>query len=194
VSVPTIYLVRHGETEWSKSGKHTGRTDVPLTARGEADGARLGARLSGTTFATVLSSPLVRARRTAELAGFAPEIEPELIEWNYGDYEGKTSAEIRATRPGWLLFRDGCPDGESPGAVAKRVNRLAAKLKGLSGNVLCFAHGHVLRVLAARWVNQPVTFAGCLLLGTAAISILAFDHDHPDEPAIRVWNRTGGEW
>jgi len=186
--VPTVYLARHGETEWSRSGRHTGRTDVPLTAAGEADGRGLGERLRATTFATVLSSPLGRARRTAELAGFSPQIEPDLLEWDYGDYEGKTSTEIRAARPGWVLFRDGCPNGEAPSAVAARVDRLAARLKALSGNVLCFAHGHLLRVLAARWVGQQVTFAGCLLLGTAAVSILAFDHDHPDEPAIRVWN------
>jgi len=188
MTVPTITLARHGETAWSKAGKHTGRTDVPLTAAGEADGRALGERLRGTAFTRVFSSPLSRAKRTAELAGYAPEIEPDLQEWDYGDYEGKTSEEIRAARPGWVLFRDGCPGGESPAAVAARVDRLAAKLKGLTGNVLCFAHGHLLRVLAARWVDQPVTFAGSLLLGTAAVSVLAFDHDDADEPAIRTWN------
>jgi broad specificity phosphatase PhoE len=188
MSVPTVYLVRHGETEWSKAGKHTGRTDLPLTATGEEDGRRLGTRLAGISFAHVFASPLSRARRTAELAGFAPEIEPDLIEWNYGDYEGKTSAEIRATRPDWLLFRDGCPAGESISDVATRVDRLAAKLKALSGDVLCFAHGHVLRVLAARWVGQPVALAACLLLGTATLSVLAFDHAKLEEPAIKMWN------
>lgn len=186
--VPTVYLARHGETDWSKAGRHTGRTDVPLTAQGEADGRRLGERLRGTSFARIFSSPLVRARRTAELAGYSPEIEPDLQEWDYGEYEGKTSTEIRATRPEWVLFRDGPPGGESVAEVATRVDRLAAKLKALSGNVLCFAHGHLLLVLAARWVSQPVAFAGCLLLGTAAVCVLGFDHNHPDEPAIKVWN------
>jgi broad specificity phosphatase PhoE len=192
VNPPTVYLARHGETEWSKSGRHTGRTDVPLTSHGETDGRRLGERLRGTNFARILSSPLARARRTAELVGFSPEIEPDLQEWDYGEYEGKTSTEIRATRPAWILFRDGCPGGESVADVEQRVDRLAAKLKGLSGNVICFAHGHLLRVLAARWVGQPVGFAGYLLLGTASVSVLSFDHDRHDEPAIKVWN--SGEW
>ena len=186
--VPTIYLARHGETEWSKSGRHTGLTDLPLTEKGEAAGRALGERLIGTAFARVFSSPLSRARRTAELAGFAPEIEPDLIEWNYGAYEGQTSAEVRSRVPDWILFRDGCPGGESPADVAVRADRLAAKLKALTGNVLCFAHGHILRVLAARWVNQPVSFAACLLLGTATLSSLGFDHGDRDEPAIRTWN------
>jgi probable phosphoglycerate mutase len=188
MSLPTVYLARHGETEWSKAHRHTGRTDLPLTPTGEADGPRLGERLRGTNFAKVFSSPLVRAKHTAELAGFSPEIEPDLREWDYGEYEGKTSAEIRATRPGWILFRDGPAGGESVAAVAGRVDRLAAKLKGLTGNVLCFAHGHLLRVLAARWVGQPVAFAGCLLLDTAAVSVLSFNHGKLEEPAIKVWN------
>jgi len=188
MSVPTIYLARHGETEWSKSGRHTGRTDLPLTPAGEDAARRLAERLRGTTFARVFSSPLARALRTAELAGFTPEAESDLLEWDYGEYEGKTSAEIRAANPRWLLFRDGCPGGESPHAIAARADRLAAKLKGLTGNVLCFAHGHVLRVLGARWVGQPVAFAACLLLDTAALSVLSFDHGRLDEPAIKTWN------
>jgi probable phosphoglycerate mutase len=188
VSVPTIYIARHGETEWSKNGRHTGRTDLPLTAQGEADGRRLGERLRGTTFEYVLCSPLSRARRTAELAGFTPTVEPDLAEWNYGDYEGLTTAEIRARRPGWDLFRDGCPGGESPADIVARVDGLVGRLMGLTGNVLCFAHGHVLRVLASRWVKQPVTLAGCLLLGTGTVSVLSFDHANPAEPAIKVWN------
>jgi probable phosphoglycerate mutase len=187
-----VFLARHGETEWSKSGRHTGRTDVPLTPDGESDGRRLGERLRGTNFARILSSPLARARRTAELAGFSPEIESDLMEWDYGEYEGKTSTEIRVTRPGWILFRDGCPGGESVADVEERVDRLASKLKRLSGNVLCFAHGHLLRVLAARWVGQTVTFAGCLLLNTASISVLSFDHNNRDEPAIKMWNSVAG--
>jgi probable phosphoglycerate mutase len=186
--LPTIYLARHGETEWSKSGQHTGRTDIALTAAGEEDGRRLKGRLAGMTFARVLSSPLSRARRTAELAGFTPELEPDLLEWDYGEYEGLTSAAIRARRPGWVLFRDGAPGGETVEQVAARVDRLAGKLKGLKGNVLCFAHGHILRVLAARWIGQPVLLGTSLLLGTASLSVLSFNHHNLAEPAIKVWN------
>ena len=186
--VPTIWLARHGETAWSKAGRHTGRTDLPLTPQGEDDGRRLGARLAGTTFARVYSSPLVRARRTAELAGFRPEIDDALLEWDYGRYEGRTTAAVREDRPDWVLFRDGCPGGESPGDLAARADMLIARLRALTGDVLLFAHGHVLRVLAARWVGQPVTFAGALLLSTATVSVLGFDHGDPDEPALRLWN------
>jgi broad specificity phosphatase PhoE len=187
-AIPTIYLARHGETEWSKNGRHTGLTDLPLTTQGEADGRKLGERLQGLSFNHVFASPLSRARRTAELAGFSPDIEPELIEWNYGQYEGKTSAEIRTHALRWDLFRDGCPGGEMPDDMAARCDRLAARLKELTGNVICFAHGHILRVLAARWIQHPVALAGCLLLGTATLSILSFDHNDPDEPAIKMWN------
>jgi broad specificity phosphatase PhoE len=188
MTLPTIFLARHGQTEWSIAHRHTGRTDLPLTAAGEVDGRKLGERLRGTAFTRVFSSPLIRAKRTAELAGYSPEIEPDLREWDYGEYEGKTSTEIRAGRPGWILFRDGPAGGESVAAIQGRVDRLAAKLKGLSGNVLCFAHGHLLRVLAARWVNEPVVFASSLLLDTASVSILSFDHNRLEETAIKVWN------
>src|SRR5438552_3184529 len=173
--VPTIYLARHGETAWSISGRHTGRTDIPLTAKGEADAGKIGTRLAGINFTHVFSSPLSRAKRTAELAGFTPELESDLLEWNYGDYEGLKTAEIRAKRPDWDLFRDGCPGGESVPAVSDRIDRLEERLRALSGNVLLFAHGHILRVLAARWVNQPVPFGRSLLLSTATVSILGFD-------------------
>ncbi|MBX9627651.1 MAG: histidine phosphatase family protein [Gemmataceae bacterium] len=187
-TVPTVYLARHGETEWSKSGQHTGRTDIPLTPQGEADAKKIGTRLAGITFARVFTSPLGRARRTAELAGFTAEPEPGLLEWNYGEYEGLKTAEIRQRRPGWDLFRDGCPGGESVQQISDRVDAVAAKLKGLSGNLLLFAHGHVLRVLAARWVGQPVPFGRALLLSTATVSILGFDHHAMDEPALKLWN------
>lgn len=186
--LPTIYLARHGETEWSKSGQHTSRTDLPLLPSGEEAAKRLSTRLAGLTFTRVLSSPLSRARRTAELAGYSPEVDPDLFEWNYGDFEGLKSAEITARRPGWNLFRDGAPGGESPDEVAARADRLVAKLRGLTGNVICFAHGHILRVVAARWINHPVSLATCMLLGTASISILSFNHGKLDEPAIKVWN------
>jgi probable phosphoglycerate mutase len=181
---PTVYLTRHGETAWSKSGQHTGRTDIPLTPKGEADAARIGARLAGISFAHVFSSPLQRARRTAELAGFTPITEPELLEWDYGECEGLKTVQIRETRPNWDLFRDGAPGGESVQAIQGRIDGLVGRLKALSGNVLLFAHGHVLRVLAARWVGQPVPFGRALLLSTATVSVLGFDHHAMDEPAI----------
>ena len=186
--LPRVYLVRHGETEWSKSGQHTGRTDIPLTATGEAVAPHIGARLAGVRFARVLSSPRARSLRTAELAGFKPETDPDLTEWDYGDYEGLTSQDIRARRPGWLVFRDGCPNGESVQQIADRADRAVGRLKAMSGNVLVFSHGHFLRVLASRWVGQPVGFAQHLLLGTATLSVLDFDHHSPDEPAIALWN------
>ena len=185
---PTVYLARHGETAWSKSGQHTGRTDIPLTPKGEADAAKIGARLAGITFAHVFSSPLQRARRTAELAGFAPTPEPDLLEWHYGECEGLKTAEIRTRRPGWDLFRDGAPGGESVADIQARIDGLLGRIKALSGNVLLFAHGHVLRVLAARWVHQPVPFGRALLLSTATVSVLGFDHMAMDEPAIKLWN------
>ena len=185
---PTVYLARHGETAWSKSGQHTGRTDIPLTEKGEADAAKIGTRLAGISFAHVFSSPLQRARRTAELAGFAPTPEPELLEWHYGECEGLKTAEIRAKRPGWDLFRDGAPGGESVADIQARIDGLLGRIKALTGNVLLFAHGHVLRVLAARWVHQPVPFGRALLLSTATVSVLGFDHMAMDEPAIKLWN------
>jgi probable phosphoglycerate mutase len=187
-SLPLVYLARHGETEWSKSGQHTGRTDIALTAKGEADAKKIGVRLSSIAFSHVVSSPRQRARRTAELAGYNPEFEPGLLEWYYGDYEGLKTAEIREKRPGWDLFHDGCPGGESVQEVCDRVDRLVERLKGLSGNVALFAHGHILRVIAARWVGQPVAFGRALLLSTATVSILGFNHQEMDEPAIRLWN------
>jgi broad specificity phosphatase PhoE len=185
---PTVYLARHGETAWSKSGQHTGRTDIPLTDTGVADAGKIGARLAGISFAHVFSSPLQRARRTAELAGFAPTPEPELLEWHYGVCEGLKTADIRGKRPGWDLFRDGAPGGESVADIQARIDGLVGRLKALSGNVLLFAHGHVLRVLAARWVGQPVPFGRALLLSTATVSVLGFDHHAMDEPAIKLWN------
>lgn len=187
-TLPTIYLARHGETEWSKSGQHTSRTDLPLLPAGEEAAKTLRSRLDGLTFTRVFSSPLLRAKRTAELAGFSPEVEPDLLEWNYGDYEGLKSAEIAAKNPGWNLFRHGAPGGESPAQIIERVDRLVERLKGMTGNVLCFAHGHILRCLAVRWIDQSLTLATCILLGTATVSILHFNHNRLQEPAIKVWN------
>ncbi|HEV8376360.1 MAG TPA: histidine phosphatase family protein [Candidatus Polarisedimenticolia bacterium] len=185
-----IYFIRHGETEWSLSGRHTGRTDIPLTARGE-DGAReLAPRLRGIALARVLTSPLRRARRTCELAGLDPpaEMEPELVEWDYGDYEGRRSAEILQERPGWNLFRDGCPGGETPAQVSDRADRLLARLRGLEGNVALFSHGHFGRVLAGRWIGLTVEQAQHFLLSTASLSILGYEHNLAEKPAIILWN------
>ena len=167
--LPRIYLIRHGETEWSLSGQHTGRTDIPLTARGEDEARELGQRLRDIQFARVLTSPRQRARRTCELAGLGPvaEIEPDLAEWDYGDYEGQRSADIRKARPDWNLFRDGCPRGEMPAQISDRADRLIARLRVLDGNVALFSHGHFGRVLAARWIGLPVSEGQHFLLPTA---------------------------
>lgn len=188
-----LYLARHGDTAWSLSGQHTGLTDLPLTPMGERNARRLGERLRGLVFAKVLTSPLQRAARTCELAGFGSgaetgaETEPDLVEWDYGDYEGRTSAEIKAARPDWWLFRDGCPGGESPSQVAARADRVIARVRAIEGDVLLFSSGHILRVLAARWLGLDATGAALLVLGTATLSALGYEHNR-DEPAIRLWN------
>jgi probable phosphoglycerate mutase len=188
-SFPQIFLARHGETAWTISHQHTGRSDIPLTPRGEANAKSLGERLKGATFDRVFVSPLGRALRTCELAGFGARAEPEaaLLEWDYGEYEGRTSAEIRLDRPGWDLFRDGCPGGESVEAVGARADGIVARLKGVQGRVLLFGHGHFFRVLAARWLGLPAGDARLFWLGTAALSILGYEHDLND-PVIRLWN------
>jgi broad specificity phosphatase PhoE len=188
-SLPRVYLARHGETAWTISHQHTGRTDIPLTARGEANARSLGERLRGETFELVFVSPLGRARRTCELAGFGAQArsEADLLEWDYGAYEGRTTAEIRAERPGWYLFRDGCPDGESVEAVGARADRVVARLKRARGRVILFGHSHFFRVLAARWLGLPAADARHFVLGTAALSVLGYEHTL-DEPAILLWN------
>jgi broad specificity phosphatase PhoE len=187
--LPKIYLARHGETEWSLSGQHTGVTDIPLTANGERNARSLGERLRGTSFVKVLTSPLQRARRTCELAGFGAhaDIDPDLVEWNYGDYEGKRTADIRKERPSWFLFRDGCPGGESPQAVGARADRVIARLREINGDGIVFSHGHFLRVLGARWLGLSTTDGRLLLLTTASLSVLSYEHDL-DEPVLRLWN------
>jgi len=190
INMPTaVYLARHGETEWALSGRHTGRTDIPLTIRGEADALKLGERLKGITFAHVLTSPLQRAKRTTEIAGYSGQLrdEPGLLEWHYGSYEGLKSVEIRQKAPGWHLFRDGCPGGESPDQVAARVDELLGRVNALDGNVILFAHGHILRVVASRFLGSPVAMGEKLFLGTASVSILGFEHP-PHDPVIRLWN------
>lgn len=172
--LPHIVLVRHGETAWSLSGQHTGRTDIPLTPKGEVNARQLGRRLVGSAFTLVLTSPLSRARRTCELAGFGDRAEvcDDLMEWNYGDYEGLTSTQIRERRPDWLLFRDGCPNGESPPEVESRLQRLVGRLRALEGDALLFAHGHILRCLASVWLGQGVMLGKSLALSAASLSIL----------------------
>jgi broad specificity phosphatase PhoE len=189
--LPVAYLTRHGETAWSLAGRHTGLTDAPLTERGERDARRLGRRLAGLSFETVLTSPLQRASRTCELAGFgaAAEVDRDLVEWNYGDYEGLQTPEIRAGRPGWQLFRDGCPNGERPGQVADRADRVLARIRASPGDVLVFSSGHFLRVLAARWLGLEPAAGRFLVLGTASLSALGYENDTA-QPVVRLWNDT----
>lgn len=184
-----IVLVRHGETEWSASGRHTGRTNVPLTAQGERQAKAVVALLAGHDFALVLSSPLQRAVRTAEIAGLPDvELDPDLQEWDYGAYEGLTTAEIRERRPGWSLWRDGVPDGETLQHVAARADRAIARIRQSldDGDVAVVAHGHFLRVLGARWVGLDPSCGAHLALDTATVSVLGFEHA---EPVIRHWNQ-----
>ena len=182
-----IYLIRHGETEWSRAGKHTGVTDVVLTEQGRKIARLLQPVLAQEQFVLVLTSPLQRARETCELAGLGKVavIEPDLMEWNYGEYEGLTTKQIQSAKPGWSVFHHGCPGGETPEQVAARADRVLAKVRATNGNVALFAHGHVLRVIAARWVNQPPSFGEHLLLGTATLSVLGYYYD---TPALKTWN------
>ncbi len=186
---PRIVLVRHGETAWSLSGQHTGRTDIPLTARGEREASTLVARLRGEIFDQVLTSPLQRAARTTELAGFAAvaTADPELVEWGYGAYEGRRTVDIRAERPDWELFRDGCPQGESLEAVSARADRCVTRLREPAGDILVVAHRDILRIIAVRWLGLPVAAAQRFLLSTAAVSVLGRDRG-PDRPVIELWN------
>ncbi|MEP7116906.1 MAG: histidine phosphatase family protein [Acidobacteriota bacterium] len=182
-----VYLIRHGETAWSLSGQHTGRTDVPLTTHGEEEARALAEPLARVTFSRVFSSPRQRALRTCELAGLAAPvaIDPDLAEWDYGDYEGRRAESIRTERPDWNLFRDGCPDGESPDEVAARVDRVIARVQALPGDIALFTHGHLGRTLCARWIGLDVLHGRQFLLGTASISVL--DHDRGG-PALVSWN------
>jgi probable phosphoglycerate mutase len=190
-ALPTIYLARHGETAWSLTGQHTGRTDIPLTDRGEWNARRLGQRLNGLTFAKVLTSPLHRASRTCELAGYGTvaEVDADLLEWDYGKYEGRTSAEIHVQRPDWQLFRDGCPGGETPERVGARADRVIDRVRALNRDVLLFSSGHFLRVLAARWLGLKPEAGRYFLLGTASLSALSYEHNE-SQPAIRFWDDT----
>lgn len=187
----TIYLARHGETAWSVTGQHTGLTDLPLTEQGEYNARRLGERLRGLRFEKVYTSPLRRAIRTCELAGFgqAAAIDADLVEWNYGKYEGRRTADILAERPDWQLFRDGCPDGESPQQVAERAARVVKRLQGTAGNVLVFSSGHILRVLAVRWLGLEPLYGKFFTLKTASVSTLGYENGR-NEAVVLSWNDT----
>ena len=190
--LPIVYVARHGETAWTLTGQHTGLTDLPLTEAGERNARRLGKRLQGLTFAKVFTSPLQRALRTCELAGFGPiaEIDRNLVEWNYGDYEGRRGSEIRAERPDWQLFRDGCPGGESPAEVSIRADRVVSRVRQVRGDVLLFSSGHFIRVLAARWIGiEPSIHARSFMLSTASLSAFGYENDLA-RPVIRLWNDT----
>lgn len=188
--LPVVYLARHGNTAWTLSGQHTGRTDLPLTPDGERNAQRLGERLKGIKFSKVFTSPLQRASRTCELAGFGAvaETDPDLVEWDYGQYEGLTSAQILKDRPDWQLFWDGVPGGESPEQVGERADRVVKRVRGLAGNVLLFSSGHFLRMLAARWLGLSPTPGGAyFLLNPASLSMLSYEHNL-SRPVIRLWN------
>lgn len=190
--LPIIYLARHGETAWSLTGQHTGMTDLPLTETGERNSRRLEERLKGLTFAKVFTSPLQRAVRTCELAGFGAvaKIDCDLVEWNYGEYEGRRGAEIRSARPDWQLFRDGCPGGESPRQVAARADHVVNRVRAVASDVLLFSSGHFIRVLASRWIGlEPTITARSFMLSTASLSALGYEQDL-SRPVIRLWNDT----
>lgn len=184
-----LWLVRHGETEWSRSGRHTSVTDLPLTTEGESVARSLAPRLGKETFELVLTSPRLRARRTAELAGYADAVvDPDLAEWNYGDYEGITTKQIRETAPGWTVWTQPCPGGETAAEVSDRLDKVIARARAIDGQTLVFGHGHALRGLAARWLGLPVVDGRMFLLDTATVSVLGYEHEERDAPAISTWN------
>ena len=190
-ALPIVYLARHGETAWTLTGQHTGLTDLPLTERGERNARRLEERLRGVTFAKVFTSPLQRATRTCELAGFGAvaAIDRDLLEWNYGQYEGRLTVDIQKERPDWQLFRDGCPGGESPNEVGTRADRVVKRVRAVQGDVLVFSSAHFLRVFAARWLGLDAAFGRYFVLSTASVSALGYEHNL-SEPVIRLWDDT----
>ena len=189
-----LTFVRHGETEWSLSGQHTSTSEIPLTPHGQEQARALRPRIAATGFSRVLSSPRLRARETCELSGAAdfPEIEADAAEWDYGEYEGRRTVDIRAERPGWSLFRDGCPGGDSPADIQARVDRLIARVRTMEGDVALFSHGHFGVVLAARWIGLDVAQARRFKLDPACVSLLRFDPSDPDSADIALWNASGG--
>jgi broad specificity phosphatase PhoE len=193
--LPRVFLIRHGETEWSKAGRHTGRTDIALTSHGEEQALSVGRRIQALQFNRVFTSPLQRARATARLAGLGAllEIDPDLLEWDYGEYEGRRTDEIQSDRPGWNVFQDGCPKGESLRDVSARADQVVQRVRALTGNVALFAHAHVLRVVAARWLRLDALAARAFLLYPAGIGVMGYEHGNEDEPVVIRWNEACGE-
>lgn len=190
-ALPVVYLARHGETAWSLTGQHTGLTDLPLTPTGELNARQLGQRIHDIQIVKVLVSPLQRARQTCDLAGFGAraEVDPDLVEWNYGDYEGRRTVDIRQERPDWQLFRDGVPGGESLAQISARADRVVSRLRAIHGDVLLFSSGHFLRVLTARWLGLEASAGKYFFLSTASLSALGYEHVLTS-PALRLWNET----
>jgi probable phosphoglycerate mutase len=188
--LPRLFLARHGDTAWTDTRQRTGRTDLPLNARGESRARQLGDRLRRFSFAHIFSSPLQRASKTCELAGFASrmELDPDHAEWDYGTLEGMLTSDIHKQHPGWELFRDGCPNGESPSGVAERADRFIEKVRPIYGNVLAFSSGHIIRMIAARWLGLPPSAGRYFFCRTASVGILGFEHDRRDEPIVGLWN------
>ena len=189
-SLPRLFLARHGDTAWTDSRQKTGRTDLPLNERGEEHARQIGVQLSRFSFSHVLTSPLQRAAKTCVLAGFGAgaEVDPDLLEWDYGRFEGKRTGEILEQRPGWELFRDGCPEGESPPDVAGRADRFIARVHKMSGDVLAFSSGHIIRMIAARWFGLPAAAGRLFYCDPASVGVLGFEHNSREEPVIRLWN------
>jgi probable phosphoglycerate mutase len=188
--LPKLFLARHGDTAWTDSRQRTGRTDLPLNERGEAHARELGVRLRRFSFECVFTSPLQRAAKTCALAGFGEvaQGDPDLVEWDYGRFEGKLTREIVMERPGWEMFRDGCPGGESPQDVAARADRFTARVRGIEGDVLAFSSAHVIRMIAARWLGLPPSAGRLFFCRPASVGVLAFEHNSREEPIIRLWN------
>ena len=189
-ALPKLFLARHGDTAWTDSHQHTGRTDLPLNERGEAHARQLGEQLRGFSFGRVFTSPLRRASKTCELAGFGAgaEVDHDLIEWDYGRFEGKLTSDVLKEQPGWELYRDGGPDGESPADVAVRADRFIARVNGVAGDVLAFSSGHIIRMIAARWLGLPPAAGRYFFCDPASVGVLGFEHDRRDQPVIRLWN------
>jgi probable phosphoglycerate mutase len=188
--LPRLFVTRHGDTAWTDSRQRTGRTDLPLNERGEVRARQLGEQLQRFTFSHVFTSPLERASKTCELAGFRGirQIDADLVEWDYGRYEGMLTRDILDGRPGWELFRDGCPEGESPADVAARADRFIGRVRGTEGDILAFSSGHIIRMIAARWLGLPPAAGRFFFCRPASVGVLAFEHDNPEEPIIGLWN------
>jgi broad specificity phosphatase PhoE len=193
IALPRLYLARHGDTAWTESRQHTGRTDLPLNERGVKRAQQLGRHLTQFAFSRVFTSPLQRASKTCELAGFgaAAEVDRDLVEWDYGGFEGKVTSDILKERPGWELFRDGCPGGESPEDVAARAERFVARVREIGGNVLAFSSGHIIRMIAACWLGALPSAGRFFFCDPASLGVLGFEHNSLEEPIVRLWNHVG---